>query len=136
MPSRCTKCGKIHPDDAGYLLDRGCDGCGSRFFFFVKESSLDMAEREIIRLSQKEIGEIERDVRGIVAECEAEENVESGEEDETVILDFEAVKVIKPGKYRIDLTNLFAHRPIVIQAGSGKYSIDLATIMGIMKKRN
>lgn len=135
MPSRCTKCGKIHPDNARYLLERGCDGCGSRFFFFVKDSSLDQSEKEIIRLSQKEIGEIEKDVREIVAEYETGEDGEERPDDETVILDFEAVKVIKPGKYRIDLTNLFAQRPIVIQTGSGKYKIDLATMMGKLKKR-
>jgi len=132
MPSRCTKCGKMHPDDARYLLEKGCDGCGSRFFFFIKDSALDQAEREIIRLSRQEIGEMEKDVRGIVAEFEGEEP----EDDETVILDFEAVHVIKPGKYRIDLTNLFSQRPIVIRVGAGRYKIDLATMMDKMKKRN
>jgi len=124
MPSRCTKCGKMHPDDASYILEKGCDNCGSRFFFFVKEDSLRQAEEDISKLSRKDVEEIESDIRFIVSERDMEI-----EKDETVVLDFEAIHVIKPGKYRIDLTNLFTQRPIVIRIGSGKYEIDLTTIM-------
>ena len=123
MPSRCTKCGKIHPDDAPYILEKGCDSCGSRFFFFVKDESMQQAEKEIRLLAREEIDEIEKDIRYIVSETE-----EVGE-DETVILDVEAIHVIKPGKYRIDLTNLFAHRPLIVRVGAGRYEIDLTTIM-------
>ncbi len=130
MPNKCTKCGKIHPDDAPYLLEEGCDRCGSRFFFYVKESALKQAEEDIKKLSRKEIEEIEKDIREIVSEVER-----PVEEDETVILDVEAIRVIKPGKYRIDVTNLFTQRPIVIRIGPGKYEIDLTTIMGRLKKR-
>ncbi len=131
MPSRCTKCGKIHPDDAPYLLEKGCDSCGSRFFFFVKGDALRQAEEDIGRLSKQDIKEIEKDIRYIVAESEETEV----EEDQTVVLDVEAIRVIKPGKYRIDLTNLFTQRPIIVRVGPGKYEIDLSTIMDKMKRR-
>ncbi len=122
MPSRCTRCGRLHPDDAPYLLQKGCE-CGSRFFFLVKESQLTLAEREICALTQDEVQQIEKDIRFIVSETDGE-----ADEDETVILDFEAIHVESPGKYRIDLTNLFYQRPVVIRIGSGKYEIDLATM--------
>jgi predicted nucleic acid-binding Zn-ribbon protein len=129
MPSRCTKCGKIHPDDAPYLLEKGCDSCGSRFFFFVKEESLVQAEKEIKQLAREDIDEIEKDVRYIVSETE-----EVGD-DETVVLDVEAIHVIKPGKYRIDLTNLFSQRPLIVRVGAGRYEIDLTTIMDRLDRK-
>ena len=131
MPSRCTKCGKIHPDDAPYLLEKGCDSCGSRFFFLIKDDALRQAEEDISRLSKQDIKEIEKDIRYIVAESEETEV----EEDQTVVLDVEAIRVIKPGKYIIDLTNLFTQRPIIVRVGPGKYEIDLNTIMDKMKRR-
>ena len=119
MPNKCTKCGKIHPDDAPYLID-GCDECGCKFFFYVREGDLERAEREMGNLSNGELREIERDIRYIIPDVESEE---------TVILDLEAIRVIKPGKYRIDVTNLFTQKPIVIRVGPGKYEIDLTSLL-------
>ncbi|MCX6817744.1 MAG: Zn-ribbon containing protein [Candidatus Aenigmarchaeota archaeon] len=123
MPNRCTRCGKLHPDEAPYLLKAGCD-CGSRFFFFVKEESLVQAEKEIDSLTPEDVKHIESDIRFIVSETEREVD-----DDETVVLDVEAIRIIKPGKYHIDLTNLFSQKPIVIRIGSGKYKIDLSSLM-------
>ncbi|MCK5023394.1 MAG: hypothetical protein KAS04_04440 [Candidatus Aenigmarchaeota archaeon] len=130
MPNKCTKCGKIHSDDAPYLLESGCDNCGSKFFFYVRQESLKKAEKEMKNLTVKEIDEIEHDIREIISETD-----KPIEEDETVILDIEAVHVIKPGKYRIDVTNLFNQRPIVIRVGTGKYEIDLSTMMSHFKRK-
>lgn len=130
MPNKCTKCGKIHSDDAPYLLARGCDKCGSKFFFYVREESLKQAEQDIKKLTKTEIEEIEKDIRDIVSEVE-----KPVDEDETVILDVEAIRVIRPGKYRIDVTNLFNQRPIVIRVGPGKYEIDLTTMMSHFRRK-
>lgn len=130
MPNKCTKCGKIHPDDASYLLEEGCDNCGSRFFFYVRKEALKQAEEDIKKLTTKEIEEIEHDIRDIVSEVE-----KPVDEDETVILDVEAIRVIKPGKYHIDVTKLFMQRPIVIRVGPGRYEIDLTTVMSYFKKK-
>jgi predicted nucleic acid-binding Zn-ribbon protein len=122
MPSKCTKCGKIHPDDAEYLKN-GCDVCGSKFFFYIRQEVLEKEEKEVEKLTKKEIEEIEKDIRYIVSK---EEKIE---EEDTVILDVEAIRVVKPGKYKIDVTKLFTQKPIVIRIGPGKYEIDLTTVM-------
>ena len=73
-------------------------------------------------LSSTEKKQIEQDVRDIV-----------GIEDEEtpIILDFESVKIIKPGKYLLDIGNLFSKkRPLVYKLEDGKYIIDLASQMG------
>ena len=117
MPNKCTNCGKIHPDEADYLLE-GCNECGSRFFFYVREEALQEIEKEVEKLTKQDIKEIEEDVREI-----------AGEEEETVILDLEAIRVVKPGKYKIDVTNLFNQKPIVIRTGEGRYKLDLSTLV-------
>jgi len=125
MPNKCTGCGKVHPDDAPYLL-KGCDKCGSKFFFYVREDNLKQAEKDIRMLTRKDVKEIEEDVRFIIPEGRIKK-------DETVVLDVEAIRVIKPGKYKIDVTNLFLQKPIVIRVGSGKYELDLSTLMTKIK---
>ncbi len=125
MPNKCTMCGKVHPDDAKYLLD-GCDKCGSKFFFYVREESLQKAEEGIAKLTKKDIEEIEDDIRHIIPK--------GVKKDETVILDIEAINIIKPGKYEIDVTNLFTQKPVIIRVGSGKYEIDLSTLLGKWKE--
>ncbi len=126
MPSKCTKCGKIHSDNSSYLLN-GCDKCGSKFFFFIREEAAAKLEESLADLSKKEIAEIERDVRDIIPK-----NVRP---DETVVLDLEAIRVIKPGKYRIDVSNLFKQNPIVIRIGPGKYELDFSYLTQKLKMR-
>ena len=119
MPNKCTMCGKIHSDDAKYLLE-GCDQCGNKFFFYVREEHIKQMEEDTKNLTPTEVKEIEADVRDIIPE--------EAKADETVVLDLEAIRIIKPGKYMIDVTTLFNQRPVVIRVGSGRYEIDLSTI--------
>lgn len=120
MPNKCVKCGKLHADEAEYLLN-GCDACGSRFFFYVRKESLAKVEKAVEKLTEKEVQEIEQDVRDILPK--------EYKKDETVVLDIEAIRVVKPGKYEIDVTNLFNQKPVVIKIGVGKYKLDLTTLM-------
>jgi len=48
-------------------------------------------------------------------------------EDDTkpVILDLESVRVLKPGKFEIDIVSLMNRRPIVFKLQEGKYLIDI-----------
>jgi len=116
MPNKCTNCGTIHPDDADYLLE-GCNECGSKFFFYVRQDVLDRVDKQVEQISKEEIVEIEKDVRDI-----------AGVEEETIILDLEAVRVVRPGSYEIDVTNLFNQKPIVIRTAEGKYKLDLSVL--------
>ena len=126
MPNKCTHCGKIHPDEADYLL-QGCDECGSKFFFFIKDDHLTQSEEDLKKLSKKQLKEIETDVREIIAKQQKESGEET-EKDDTVVLDIEAINIRQPGKYEIDLANLMNQRPLVIKVGSGKYKIDLSSL--------
>jgi predicted nucleic acid-binding Zn-ribbon protein len=125
MPNKCTRCGKIFQDDSSRLIE-GCDDCGSKFFFYIRQEALDKAEKELKTLKSKEVDEIEKDIRQIIPRVV--------NDDETVVLDLEAIRVVRPGKYKIDVTNLFSQKPIVIRVGPGRYELDLSTLMTRLKR--
>ena len=79
-----------------------------------------LANPEVVDLSSEEKTRVEQDVREIVG---------IADEETPVFLDFESVKVIKPGKYLLDLGKLFAqNKPKVYKLEDGKYIVDLAGI--------
>ena len=54
------------------------------------------------------------------------------EEDIPVILDLESIKVIRPGKFELDVVNLFdKKRPLIYKLEEGKYIIDLASTLKV-----
>lgn len=66
--------------------------------------------------------QIEKDIREITGMDKKPE--------EPVILDLESVRVLKPGKFEIDIVNLFSkHRPLIYKLEEGKYVIDLASTL-------
>lgn len=121
MPHQCVHCGKFYEDASQELL-RGCE-CGSRFFFFFKKP---LEQQEAIELSTKDKREIEYEVRKIIGK-----NID---DEKPVILDMESIRVKKPGKFEIDLVNLFKRKPLVYKIEEGKYIIDLASTFQIKKK--
>jgi len=122
MPHKCVHCGKLIAEDSREVLE-GCNKCGSKFFFFIRKEQLEKAkEPEIIELKEEDKKKVEEDVREIM-------NVD---EDAPVILDLESIRTIRPGKYEIDVVNLFnKKRPIVYKLSEGKYIIDLASTLQI-----
>jgi len=117
MPNKCVKCGKIHPDDAKYLID-GCDKCGSKFFFFITEEQKNKQNKMADDLSKKQIAEMENDVRSILGH----------KKEQLLILSIEAIRILMPGKYELDLVNLFNQKPLVIKIADGKYRIDISDL--------
>ena len=120
MPYKCVHCEKIYKDGSNEILS-GCE-CGGKFFFFIKEEKLNevLKNQEQVGLTSREKNQIEEDVREI-----------AGIEDEEtpVFLDFESIKIIKPGKYLLDLSKLFGNdKPLVYQLEDGKYIVDLASV--------
>jgi uncharacterized protein len=128
MPHQCTKCGKIHPDASEEILT-GC-ACGSRFFYYIRQEKADELEEgfhseikeAIVELEKADKTQIEKDIREITGL--------EDKPDEPVILDLESVKVIKPGKFEIDIVNLFnKKRPLIYKLEEGKYIIDLSATL-------
>jgi len=126
MPNQCVHCSKVYPDGSGVVL-KGCT-CGSHFFFYIRQDQQDLLKQENVfkelKLEEKE--KIESDVREIMG-------VER--EDAPVILDLESVRILEPGKFEIDVVNLFSKkRPLIYKLEEGKYIIDLASSFRVSLK--
>lgn len=121
MPYKCIHCSEIYEDGSKEILV-GCTKCRSKFFFYIKREKLQEIianQNKTPELSPEEKDQIEHDVREMVG---LEEDF-----DTPVFLDFESVKVIKPGKYLLDLPKLFSmNKPRVYQLEDGKYIVDLS----------
>lgn len=124
MPHQCVHCSEIYGDAAAEIL-KGCSKCNGRFFFYLSEERLKKIKEsqppvpELEQLDAAEKKQIELDVREIAG-------IE--EEEAPVILDFESVKIVKPGKYLLDISNLFSkERPLIYKLEDGKYVIDLSS---------
>ncbi len=100
-------------------LLNGCK-CGSKLFFFIKKSALEK-RKQALNLTENQKEMIEKDVCDIMG-VESEEQL-----DHTVVLDFETINVLEPGKFELDLVKLFNKKnPVVYKLEEGKYVIDLA----------
>ena len=126
MPHQCVHCGKVYPDAAEELL-KGCE-CSSHFFYYIKKDLItkakDHVQEKIEQLDTLDKTQVEKDVREIMGIEEKEEI--------PVILDLESVRVLKPGKYELDIVNLFSKkRPLIYKLEEGKYVIDLASTIKV-----
>jgi len=139
VPNQCVHCGRVFADGSKELI-AGCS-CGSHFFYFIKKEYYDKLNKKIsenldsettkelteLKTAIAEINKVdkakmEKDVREIIGVSEQEEI--------PVILDLESIRVIKPGKFEIDIVNLFnKKRPLIYKLEEGKYIIDLASTL-------
>jgi predicted nucleic acid-binding Zn-ribbon protein len=93
----------------------GCP-CGARLFFYIKPEKLEeMKRQEARKLTKLESFQIEQDIFTMLGV----------QPDHPVVLDFEVVNVISPGKYEIDVVRLFQGKPLIFKVEDGKYVIDL-----------
>jgi predicted nucleic acid-binding Zn-ribbon protein len=124
MPHQCVRCKKLYDDGSGEII-RGCS-CGGKLFFYIKQEKLDeLRNREEKKLTREESMQVEQDIMQMIG----------AKTDEPVILDFESVNVISPGKYEIDVVSLFQGKPLIFKVEDGKYVIDLPQTFGTLRSR-
>jgi uncharacterized protein len=124
MPHQCVRCNTFYEDGADEIL-KGCP-CGGKLFFYIKKEKLDKIRDMTLALSDVEKEQIESDVKDIIGE--------QSEDDQPVVLDMEAVRILKPGKYELDLVHLFKKDPLIYKVGEGKYIIDIIRTFAASKK--
>lgn len=117
MPHQCVRCNTFFDDGATEII-KGCK-CGGKLFFYIKKEKLEQAQKiaEEVKLTPQEKEQIEKDVFDLVGS--------EIDKDEPVILDLEAIRVLKPGKYELDLVHLFKGEPLIFKLEEGRYMIDL-----------
>src|SRR3989339_1564261 len=117
MPHQCVRCNHVYQDGANEII-KGCS-CAGRLFFYIKKNQIEESKEIISNLTVEEKKQIETDVKEMVGEQE---------DDQPVILDLESIRVLKPGKYELDLVHLFKKDPLIFKLEEGKYIIDLPQI--------
>lgn len=126
MPHQCVKCSRIYPDGSNELL-KGCQECGGKFFFFIRNGDLKKTEEITQKLSKQDKEIIEQDVMSIIGEVDS---------DKPIVLDLASINVLEPGKFELNLVNLFRKEPIVYKLEEGKYIIDVvATFKNVKEKK-
>jgi len=121
MPHQCVRCSRIIPEGSKEILE-GCSNCKGHFFFYIRPEQIERMKESPLQIPENQKDQIEKDVRDIVG-METEEL--------PVILDLESIRVVGPGKFEIDVVNLFDEkRPLIYKIEEGKYIIDLATTLG------
>ncbi len=121
MPHQCVRCSKMYEDGSKEILS-GCS-CGGKFFFFMKEKSIEDAKKITSNLTDQDKEQMEKDAMDLVGEKSKQEI----QEDYPVVLDLESIRVRKPGQFEIDLVDLFNGEPLVYKLSDGKYVIDIAS---------
>ncbi len=115
MPHQCVRCGTMYEDGAKEILV-GCSSCSSKLFFFIRKDKFDEIQKKTVNLNKKERQQIEDDIYDLVG---------GREKEDPVVLDLESIRVLKPGKYELDLVNLFNNQPLVYKLEEGKYMVDV-----------
>ena len=119
IPHQCVHCSKIIVVGSKEILE-GCGDCGGKFFFYIRDEQVSAIEEAksvpIPEFDSVDKKKVEEDVRAIL-------KIE--DDNKPVILDLESVRVLKPGKFEIDIVSLMNRRPIVFKLSEGKYIIDL-----------
>ena len=104
----------MYGDGAQEIL-KGCP-CGGKFFFYIKKEALKK-NKPLVKLSKKQKVQIEKDVYDLIGD--------HIDKEKPVVLDLEAINILKPGVYELDLVSLFKKRPLIYKLEEGKYVIDL-----------
>jgi predicted nucleic acid-binding Zn-ribbon protein len=127
MPHQCVHCGKTYPVGSKELLE-GCSECKSHFFFYIREDQLNKVKENPINLEPAEKKQIEKDVREMAGITDV---------NAPIVLDLEAIRVTGPGKFEIDVVNLFNQkRPLIYKLEEGKYIIDLSSGLNLSEKNS
>ena len=125
MPHQCVRCNTMYDDGSQEIL-KGCK-CGARLFFYIKKNKLKEIQKKTVKLSSNEKKQIEDDIFDLVGS--------EIDKDTPVVLDFESIRVLKPGQYELDLVHLFKGEPLIFKLEDGKYMIDIVASMEAFRKK-
>jgi len=127
MPHQCVRCNTFY-DDGSDAIIKGCT-CGAKLFFYVKKEKYDrlkaQQETPVVDLTPEAKHELEEDVYEMIGHTP----------DEPVVLDLEAIKVMAPGKYELDIVHLFKGDPLIFKLADGKYVIDVPETFERLRKK-
>lgn len=113
---QCVRCAEMYEDGAMEIL-KGCK-CGGRFFFYMKKKDIEAVKEITVNLTPEAKEQLETDALELVGQ---------DKEELPVILDLESIRMNEPGKFEIDLIDLFKGNPLIFKLEDGKYIIDIVS---------
>ncbi len=118
MPHQCLNCQEVY-DNTSNAIIKGCPACESNLFLYIKKIPENKEEIELTK-DEKEI---------IMKEVE---NLTHTEElDAPIILKLENIRILKQGKYEIDINQLMKKdKPLIYKVDEGTYVIDFEYLGG------
>ncbi len=84
----------------------------------MKKADIEAVQQMTVHLTPEEKEKMESDALELVGEDTPEK---------PVVLDLESIRILKPGKFEIDLIDLFKKEPLIFKLEEGKYVIDIAS---------
>jgi len=127
---KCVRCGATYEDNDSTIL-RGCNGCGSIFFLYLK-SQQDAAEvKKIEKELETKSTTLEKELIKKIEE-KKEEKAEIPEEkikkEKKIEFGIETVRMPKEGVYEINIDALMQKRPLIILEKGKVYFIHLPSV--------
>ena len=84
----------------------------------MKKADIETVQHLTVNLTPNEKEQMEEDALELIGDDTREK---------PVVLDLESIRILKPGKFEIDLIDLFKKDPLIYKLEDGKYVIDLAS---------
>ena len=104
----------LYVNGNGTIDNAGIQKLESHFLYDGIEKAKQITQD--LTIEQKK--EIEEDVLEILGERD---------DDLPVVLDLETINILEPGKYELDLVDIFKGKPLIYRLEEGKYIIDIAS---------
>jgi predicted nucleic acid-binding Zn-ribbon protein len=137
---KCIRCGAVYQDNDSSIL-RGCSGCGSIFFLFLKTPQDAVEVKEIEKELESRDTTLEKELIKKIEEKKKEEKIpkekeipeKKAEKKREMKIEFgiETVRIPREGIYEINLDALMKKRPLIILEKEKVYFIHLPSVFEI-----
>jgi len=128
---KCVRCGATYQDNDSTIL-RGCNGCGSIFFLYLKTPQDAVEVKEIEKELETKSTTLEKELIKKIEEKKEEKRIEVPEErakkEKKIEFGIETVRMPKEGVYEINIDALLKKRPLIILEKGKVYFIHLPSV--------
>jgi len=133
---KCVRCGATYQDNDSSIL-RGCSGCGSIFFLYLRTPQDAVEVKKIEKELETKDTTLEKEIVKKIEEKKEEERIRAPKEkkaekkERKVEFGIETVRIPKEGVYEIDIDALMQKRPLIILEKGKVYFIHLPSVFEV-----
>jgi len=131
---KCVRCGTTYEDNDSSIL-RGCTGCGSIFFLYIRSQQDAVEVKEIERELAAKDTTLEKELTKKIEEEKKKEEIPEKEikekKERRIEFGIETVRIPREGVYEINLDALMKKRPLIILEKEKVYFIHLPSVFEV-----